>query len=352
MSGMSDRENRLRSYRFQSPEQIPVRVGMWGACLLPENYDQERLWEILDAYPRVSAGTWRPQPEDHPLTFAPWASAGKRYIDPFGCVWTSHEEGATGQVVEHPLEDWAAFASWTAPNPEESDGRQALDWNERLAALKKKRETGQLVRASLPHGHTFLRLCDLRGYQNLIYDMIDAPPELERLIAVVTEFNRAVVQHCLRAEPDLMAYPEDLGMQVGPMLGPDQFRRWIVPAYKQIMAPAREAGCLVHMHSDGDIRSLFDDLCDCGVQIINCQEDACTLDWLKREVKGRVAIDLGLSARRISTDEPAALRDYILGCAEELSMPEGGLSLGCQFAPGVPWENLETLYQTLDELGQ
>jgi hypothetical protein len=26
------------------------------------------------------------------------------------------------------------------------------------------------------------------------------------------------------------------------------------------MAPAREAGCIVHMHSDGDIRTLVDDL--------------------------------------------------------------------------------------------
>jgi uroporphyrinogen-III decarboxylase len=90
---------------------------------------------------------------------------------------------------------------------------------------------------------------------------------------------------------------------------------------------------------------------DCGIDVINCQEDCNTLEWLIREIKGDIAIDLCLSARMITVAEPEELRDYILRCADELSSPTGGLSLGCQLPPGVPWENIETLLETLDAVG-
>ena len=69
-----------------------------------------------------------------------------------------------------------------------------------------------------------------------------------------------------------MSFPEDLGMQVGPMLSPNDFRKFIKPVYQKLMAPARDAGCIVHMHSDGDIRLLADDLVEGGVQVINLQD--------------------------------------------------------------------------------
>jgi hypothetical protein len=31
------------------------------------------------------------------------------------------------------------------------------------------------------------------------------------------------------------------------------------------MAIARDAGCIIHVHADGDLRALIDDLLDCGL---------------------------------------------------------------------------------------
>jgi uroporphyrinogen decarboxylase len=36
-------------------------------------------------------------------------------------------------------------------------------------------------------------------------------------------------------KPDMMSYPEDLGMQVGPMLPPELFRKYIKPVYERIV---------------------------------------------------------------------------------------------------------------------
>jgi hypothetical protein len=345
---MDARENRLRAWAMDQPERIPVKFGLWGSALRQENYDQERLWELIDAFPVIAQGLWRP--DSYPVRFAPIATVGQRYTDPWGCVWETAEEGATGQVVESPLKDWKQFEHFSPPRPQTTDGRKAVNWFAVVQAAREKKDRGELARLSLPHGHTFLRLCDLRGYENLLFDMVDEVPELDRLVEMVRQFNLAVVEIMLQAQPDVLAYPEDLGMQVGPMIGPEQFHRYIAPSYRSILAPAREAGALIHMHSDGDIRSLLDSLIDCGVQVINCQEDAVGLDWLVAEAKGRVAIDLCLSARLIAFGEPGRIKDYVWRCADELSTPRGGLSLGGQLPPGVPWENIRALYEVLQEV--
>ncbi len=333
---------------MQGPERIPVSFGLWGSALVEENYDQKRLWELIEAHPVIARGTWKP--DSYPVRFRPWASVGQRYTDPWGCVWETAEEGATGQVVEFPLENWQAVENWSPPSPEATNGRTWVNWEEIQDTCNRKRSGGELVRLSLPHGHTFLRLCDLRRYENLLFDMVDSEPKLDELIETIERFNLGVVQRMLESKPDVMAYPEDLGMQVGPMMGPEQFRRYIVPSYRRIMAPAREAGALVHMHSDGDIHELLDDLIECGVQVINCQEDAVGLEWLASKAKGRVAIDLCLSARLIARGAPTRIKEYVWRCVERLSSPDGGLSLGGQLAPGVPWENIQALYEVLEEV--
>ena len=50
--------------------------------------------------------------------------------------------------------------------------------------------------------------------------MADEEPHLTRLIDMVEEFNYRYVMKWLALEPDMMSYPEDLGMQFGPMLSP------------------------------------------------------------------------------------------------------------------------------------
>ena len=125
-------------------------------------------------------------------------------------------------------------------------------------------------------------------------------PRLSRLIEMVEELNLALVRRYIAAGAEWMSYPEDLGMQRGPMLSPAHFRRYIKPTYARLMAPAREAGCVVHMHSDGDIRTLVDDLVDDGVQVVNLQDLVNGLDWIEERLAGRVCIDLDVDRQRVT----------------------------------------------------
>ena len=91
----------------------------------------------------------------------------------------------------------------------------------------------------LRHGHTFLQLCDIRGYENLLFDMEDEEERLPELIDLVEQFNLELVKRYCALGVDVMGYAEDLGMQNGPMLSPRH------PCPDPIVVAARAAPALI-----------------------------------------------------------------------------------------------------------
>jgi len=271
------------------------------------------------------------------------------FTDPWGCVWQTSDDGIVGSVHGHPLSDWDMLADYAPPDPEQTDGTYPLDWEAVAAGVRRGKENGQLVGGSLPHGHTFLRLQDIRGYENLIFDMADEEPRLSELIGMVEEFTYRFVLKWMELEPDVMSYPEDLGMQVGPMLSPDNFRRFIKPVYQRLMKPARDRGCIVHMHSDGDIRTLVDDLIDGGVEVINLQDLVNGIDWIAERFAGRTCIDLDIDRQMITAQgTPQQIDDLIREEVEKLGSKAGGLMMIYGLYPGVPIENVAALMDAME----
>jgi uroporphyrinogen-III decarboxylase len=253
-------------------------------------------------------------------------------------------------VHEHPLSDWDELPGYSPPDPETTDGIFPVDWKSTESRVQRQRKAGQLVRGGLPHGHTFLRLQDIRGYENLMYDMVDEEPRLSKLIGMVEEFNYRFVLKWLELEPDMTSYPEDLGMQIGPMLSPDNFRKFIKPVYQKLMKPACDQGCIVHMHSDGDIRTLVDDLIDGGVEVINLQDLVNGIDWIADKFAGHTCIDLDVDRQSITAQgTPEQIDDLIRDEVAKLGSKKGGLMMIYGLYPGVPLENVEALMNAMEK---
>ena len=343
---LSQRENTLRAARFERPEWIPIHYAINASCW--HHYPQGALQDLMEAHPLLFPAFRRREGPIEPA-YAPWARAGRPYTDSWGCVWETTDDGITGAVVGHPLADWASLDGYVPPDPATDFGWGPLDWaaeRERLAAAP---PAGRLASAALRHGHTFLTLTYLRGYDRLIYDMADDDPRLWRLIDMVEAFNLELVRRYIAAGAEWMSYPEDLGMQHGPMLSPALFRRYIKPSYRRLMAPAREAGCIVHMHSDGDIRTLVDDLIDDGVQVINLQDLVNGLDWIEDRLAGRVCIDLDLDRQRVTRyGTPAEIDALVREEVARLGRREGGLMMIYGLSPGTPLENAAAVMDAME----
>ncbi len=344
---MNAKENMLRTIRFDRPDYIPMVFHINEACRnhYPAGALEELMAEHTFLFPDFSDSPGRAE-----LDYIIPERVGKPFTDGWGCVWETSMNGIVGTVTKHPLASWNSFDSFTAPNPEVDSGKGAVNWASIRKDIEKARANDEFIVGGLRHGHTFLQLMDIRGYENLIMDMFDSEPRLPRLIDMIEAFNAAIIRHYLDIGVDMMTYAEDLGMQNGPMISPEMFYKYIKPSYERLMAPAVEAGCIIHMHSDGHIHELADGLIDGGVAVLNLQDLVNGIDWIKENLKGKVCIDLDIDRQEITPKgTPAQVDDLIREEVEKLGSKEGGLMMIYGLYPGVPLENAKALMDAMEK---
>lgn len=343
---MTPKENMIKTITFDYPEYIPMTFHINAACW--NHYDHEQLFELMESHPLLFPGWKRPKGKFEP-EYGTNARKDHPFTDDFGCVWQTTDDGITGTVVKHPLEDWDAFESYQAPDPEQCMGIGPVNWEEIARSVAKAKAEGRFTGGGLRHGHTFLQLCDIRGYENLLFDMEDEESMLWKLIELVERFNAAIVDKYLAMDVDMMSYAEDLGMQVGPMLSRKDFQKYIQPSYRRLIQPAKDKGKIIHMHSDGDIRLLVDDIIDSGVNVINLQDLVNGIDWIANRFRGKVCVDLDIDRQSVTRfGTPDQIDALIREEVEKIADPAGGLMMIYGLYPGVPVENIKALMDAME----
>jgi hypothetical protein len=340
------RENALRAWRFQRPAWIPIASGypplLWNTC------DPDELESIMVDHPILFPGYVRGTVDR--VARRPELIAGSPYVDGWGCTWETTFTGMVGQVTEHALADWAAFEGLRPPDPGRSDGMHAVDWDALRAAAAARRRDGSLFGLYLTHGHTYMRLVDLRGFERFLLDMVDDEPRLPRLVRTIETFNLDLLHRFADLEPDFVGIPEDLGMQDRLAISPALFRKWIKPSYLAMTRFLKGRGILVHEHSDGHIMEIVDDLVECGGDVLNLQDLVNGIDDIARAVKGRMAIDLDLDRQSVTvTGTPRDIDDHVRECVTRLGSPAGGLSLCYSPWPPTPARNIRAVYDAMEK---
>ena len=345
---MAPRENILRTVRFERPDHVPMHFHINPACW--HHYPPDALFDLMESHRLLFPGFTRPKdPMDQQLRGG--EKAGQPFTDPWGCVWQTSDDGIMGVVVKHPFASWDAFDGFVPPDPEKFTHRSTIDWDAVAKNVKAAGERGDLRTGGIGHNHTWLRLTDLRGYENVLFDMADDEPRLWKLIEMLEAFNTVHVRKfASRIGVEWMGFAEDLGTQHGPQMTPDHFRRFIKPSYKRLMGIAREAGCIIHVHCDGDARALMDDLLDCGVTVMNIQDLVNGIDWIRDRLKGRVCIELDIDRQKITPfGTPAQVDALLREGVEKLGSPDGGLMVIYGLYPGVPLENAKALMDAMEK---
>lgn len=344
---MKEGENLLRAWRFQKPERIPMRMTIPSSAWRRYGHELETL---MLRHPILFPDFKKGSIDYGNLPVDPRNRAGNAFTDAWGCVYEPAQDDVPCYVSKHPLASWDAFESFSAPDPETQDRFGPRDWLSLEEAMQESKINDKCPSGSLIHGHLFLLLEDMIGYEHLILDMVDENPNLPKLIAMIEDYSMAVVHRFLSMGVEVMHYPEDLGAQDRPLLSPKLFRKYIKPAYTRLMAPAKENGILVYMHSDGYLWDLMDDILACGVDVINPQDLVNGVDNMAKRLKGRVAIDLDVDRQRVTSFGSAQdIDDLIHEEVAKLGSQEGGLSLKHGLYSGAPPENIDALMTAMEK---
>jgi hypothetical protein len=340
---MNQRKNYLRTVEFRYPEWISSAVG-----LMPATWKKYRknLEEVVVQYPWIF-GPYEKGTRDFD-DVPPVYRGGEYYTDSWGCVWYNIQDGLEGRIVKHPIEEWSKFVNYKPPDPlilGERTPRE--DWQNVKERIRKMRAKGQLIRGG--GDRFFERLHFLRGFKNLMVDFMTDHPELNKLIGMVVEHNVKLIGKWLEIGVDIISLGDDLGTQTSLMISPRVFRKYLKPGYSVLCGMVREASAHVRFHSDGHILEIIDDLIECGVDIINPQFRANTLDGLVKTCKGKICVSLDLDRQLFPFATPKQINKHIKEAIVELGSKEGGLMLSAECGPDVPLENIKAICQAFEK---
>ncbi len=324
-----------RTLDFRAPPRIPRQLWLtpWATRRHPEEVTR-----IQEAFPDDIAN-----PEfsyrDPPQTRGDKYGAGI-YVDEWGCIFESIQDGVSGEVRTPLVEDLRTADQVRMP-------RELLTVEvEQVNAFC--RETDRFVLSPWMSA-TFERLQFMRKSENVFLDLAARPPELFALMDRMQSFYRDWFELWAGTEVDGLIFADDWGGQDNLLISPEQWRRTFKPRYKEFCDIAREHGKYVFMHSDGYIMEIIPDLIEIGVDALNCQVFLNGVEDLGERFAGRLTFWGELDRQ---THLHSAVRREVAQAVHRITdclYRAGGVVALCEFGPGVKPENVYTMYQRFQE---
>jgi hypothetical protein len=340
---LSYRENWLRTVRFEEPEYILGGIGVRTDGWYKHGVKLNDLYEKYFGH--------RPYPDNEiPRPDTQFIDEKGEYhrfwTDEWGCVMEERVFGIHPMIVGHPFANWNSLKDYQSP--------PGADMSPESIETERKRVEGTKKGGGLVLQH-FLRLFErlqwLRGYENLMLDLIQGSPELEKLANIVVDYNLSWIRRSIAVGADAVGFSDDWGTQNALMIKPQRWQEFFKPFYKRMFDPIKEAGMIVHFHSDGYIIDIIPDLKELGVDAINPQANCHDLEELGRLCfDKKICVNADIDRQGIlSFGTESEVKEYFHKVAYLIGSHDGGLMFSCECGSDTPLENIEAAMQVILE---
>ncbi len=369
MNTLTQKERMRRALWRQPVDRLPVQTNYTGAmgaklathfgCLpneLPARLDNHLLRVDVAHTPRMSAD-------------------GKVRFDWWGAGWGTETEGYWHAVA--PLADSTDLAAFPWPDP---NAPKLLTEAEHIIAT----DGGQHFVAPNFGFVLFERAWSLRGFDQLLMDLMDQPAWVEELLDRITDIQvtlakRFVALRSSQREEELANsairnpqsainqslltsaatnlsdgvdgayFGDDYGAQRSLLFSPKLWRQMFKPRLARMFAVFREAGLPVILHSDGDLWPILPELVDIGLTCLNpVQPEVLEHPQLYREFGKHLSFYGGLSTQEVLPKvSPAEVRAATRACVHNLAPDGTGLILGPshRMQSDIPPENVAAMLE-------
>lgn len=232
------------------------------------------------------------------------------------------------------MDDWLRVKPFYEFTPDR------INWDE-VAAAKRAREEGALIRAYMPGAFDMPR--DLMGEEIACLAYYEQPELMADIMATLQDTMRRVLEPIsAEVQIDQLSVHEDFAGKSGPLVGPRQIQEHFRPYYRAIWEPLAERGAKIfQMDTDGNIDSVIPALLDCGITCLYPMEPAAGMDMVAvRKQYGKKLQLLGGIDKHVLREDQAAIRRELEYKLQPL-MREGGCVFGLdhQIPNGTSIEN-------------
>ncbi len=335
---MTPKERVAMALDHREPDIVPYHITL--TIPVRERLGEHTGRDDLDAFIGNHLALYEPLPPDAWVEVEP-----ELWRDQFGVVWDRSVDKDIGNVANCCLPE-PTLEGYQLPDPH--DVRRYAGYAEFCGAHAERFVLNE-IGFSL-----FERAWTLRGMENLMMDMHLHPDFVEELLDAICEFNLAILRHALEFPIDGCRFGDDWGTQLGVMMGPALWRRFLKPRLARQYALVHEHGRRVFIHSCGAVSELFDDLIEIGVDCFNpFQPEVMDVYEMKRRYGNRLSFYGGLSTQKTL---PFGGPDEVRAATRRL-MREIGRDGGYILAPAhdvpkdVPLANVLALIEAVQEQG-
>lgn len=232
----------------------------------------------------------------------------------------------------------------------------------------------------------FERAWSLRGFDQLLMDLVDRPAWVEELLDRITDIQVALAKRFVALSTQQPAdgaespsgqaaqekeaqkkaarqrrptgvgegidggyFGDDYGAQRGLLFSPKLWRRLIKPRLARMFAVFRDAGLPVILHSDGGIWTILPDLVEIGLTCLNpLQPEVLEHARLYREFGAHLSFYGGISTQTVLPGgSPDEVRATVQACMRALAPDRTGLILGPshRMQSDIPVENVVAMLE-------
>ncbi len=351
---MTSRERVLTAYAHEEPDRVPRWCGASPGFIAKAKQhlgitDTERLLTRFgDDFRRVWARYVGP------MEFSPDSalSPGATGRSPFGIERRGY---GCGMPMSHPLAQATLkeVHAYPWPDPKWIDvshiREEALDWNRRYAILG-----GDWS----PFWHD---ACDLLGMDILMVKMTDAPEIVDAVLGHVVDYYFEVSRRIFEAAADaldIFFIGNDFGSQMGPLVSPRLFERFLLPHLRRLIDLGHAYGLKVQLHCCGGYAPLIPTMIDAGLDGLHAVQPCCRgmdLAHLKARFGWHILFNGAIDSQHVllkGTPESVrqSTRDIL-----RIMAPGGGYVAGAShdyILEETPVENILAMFDAIEQFGR
>ncbi|MCC8161664.1 MAG: hypothetical protein LIO86_00495 [Lachnospiraceae bacterium] len=354
---MNRRERMMAVVRGEPVDRLPVEITFADATVVerfaehykktPEEFIDSLENDMRYAYTMDEVGCYMQDKEmlDQALKtgFAfPDPTRPYAYTDGFGITWDSSSVG------QRPLDkdrDWEELENYTAPDPHKEG--MFLDFDRKVG---KFREEDYAFYAAQYYG-PLEKFEHIRGFENAMMDFYLEEDNAEALWDKLADYRTELAKEICKRGVVFGHGGDDYGVQRGPLLSLEVWRKFIKPRLARIYKVYKDNGLPVLHHSCGNCSIFIDDLLEIGVDALHpIQASAMDIHELYKRYGDRIVYYGGFDMHSLmEKGTPAQIRANVKDTIETLGKNGRMVCCAVNIMGDVPFENFEALVDAIYE---
>ncbi len=187
---------------------------------------------------------------------------------------------------------------------------------------------------------------ELRGFEALMADILEAPDFVEELIIKSAEYVKKQARRAAELGAEIIMTGDDIATNTGLLFSPAHFRKLFLPHYRDLVSYIKSLGLYVIKHTDGNISDVAQDIVDAGIDCLDPIDPlgGLSLSEMRAKFGDRVALkgNVGCSAV-LQFGTPDEVKAEAERCILDAGTKGFILSSSNSIHSGIPYENYAAL---------